>query len=216
MFDKTKKNFNRLKNEGIFAWKLISGVFSVWFDIVILAYYILANVFALGNRIINIIMLSLSILILIVDIFYWSKDKRKRKKIKKEYKETKKLLFYAKITTSAVSLGLTIYSIVITVNNVSPLRIVLTTALVILWIERVIFEIIKEIIIKQFKDLFVGIPEGFMEVATNIKDSTIVAYDKTKDFIGNTVETVKETTTETVSKIKNFFHKKEDKKQIEK
>ena len=97
MFDKTKKNFNRLKNEGIFAWKLISGVFSVWFDIVILAYYILANVFALGNRIINIIMLSLSILILIVDIFYWSKDKRKRKKIKKEYKETKKLLFYAKI-----------------------------------------------------------------------------------------------------------------------
>lgn len=195
MLENTIEAFGKVKKD----FDFLSWCFTYGINIVMIIYLAISISLSMGNFLVNISSISLTTLGLIFTIVFKSKRKTKKanKIAKQKLKKTKRVLNIAKLLVQTYSLGLTIYGMYIATTHVSPVSIIITTLLIVMWIIKAIIEIIKFLFIFEKDRLLNGIKKDFAVI---------------KQFPQNQVEHVKEVATN----VKNFFEKGKNKKQINK
>lgn len=221
MLDYTRKAVSKIKKD----FDIIKWIMEYGLNILMLIYLTVAIVFSFGNLIVNCTLLIITGLFLIFNIFYGKKElSKKQKKIaKKKRRALNHVLTICKIMVKAFSLGVALYGMYISSKS-SPITIILTTLMLLMWCISVIIEIIKLIIDHEKEYLFDSIKQDFKwyydakqyieEKTETVKNNISKTTHAIQDFVENKVEDVKEGIDKAKSAIQKVFSK--DNKQIKK
>ena len=138
-FDYTKAAFRKIGRH----LDLAKWVFDYGVHIVMIVYLAFAMVMGNGGLLINAALMGVSITTLIFTIIYSRKDlsKKERKQAKKQLKEVKKGLRIGSLVIKGVSFVTVLYGMYTSANTVTPINIILTTLLLIVWIISVMVEL---------------------------------------------------------------------------
>lgn len=170
-FNKIKKDLQRLSR--------IMGGIAPFMALVYLCYALIVGA---GNQIINIVSALLSFAYL---IYYFSflvridklkekkkKNKKEIKQIKKEQKNTKRAYKISKLCVGVVSLSVSIYTVYVTLSNVTPLSVLLVGLSAIAWLLNLIVFLAYEFFVAQFELLVDGFQYDIERIdpIKNVKD----------------------------------------------
>lgn len=217
-FDNTRDAFRKLKG----YFKGIKWVTSYGTHGLMIIYLSLALAFSLGNLVANAICLPITIAILITTIVFTIGERKwtERRRAKRKLRKAKNWLKAGKILVSAYSLGVTLYGMFIAASMVSPISIVLTTLLIIMWVVNLVVEICN-VLADKLIDLFEESLRKDLQWITDSKNFVSEKADIVKESFGEakvkaqeTIVVVKESSKEWRAKIKNLF-KKEGKEIME-
>lgn len=140
-----------------------------------------------GNFIVNVILLSTLAIYFLFDLFTRNKDNKQLKKIvRRSYK-------IIKYSMKTFTIGVMVYGIYTASTNVTPISIVLTTLMIIMWAIELLFEMVVEIF-EDKKDLIVA---GLGKDIDNLKRpvttvSNFIKKVKGEDIIEDKVDSSKE------------------------
>ncbi len=140
-----------------------------------------------GNFIVNVILLSTLAIYFLFDLFTRNKDNKQLKKIvRRSYK-------IIKYSMKTFTIGVMVYGIYTASTNVTPISIVLTTLMIIMWAIQLLFEMVVEIF-EDKKDLIVA---GLGKDIDNLKRpvttvSNFIKKVKGEDIIEDKVDSSKE------------------------
>ena len=154
-FDYTRAALRRLSRRfDVVKWVVNYGV-----HIAMIVYLAFAMIMGMGSLLINAVLMALSIATLIYTIIYSKKEliKKQKKKAKKDLKEVKKKIHIGELVVKGVSLIVSLYGMHTATNTVSPITIIFTTIILILWILSVLVEIIVWIGKKEIEYLSAGL-----------------------------------------------------------
>lgn len=171
MFKYTKAALKHTTDE----LKNIAHIFTLIMQGIYLVYLIFAFAIPKGNLYINIVMTILAVFHLVMYLVTYQKKEKSVKKTKKISKNIYKIL---KLTTNAVSLAMTVYSIIIVNNNVtgtSFLSLIATVFMAIGWIIQVLLLIVSAYVEKKAKFLLESLYADF--------EPTINAVNKAQNVI---------------------------------
>ena len=128
MFLYTRAAFNKIIKDVRMLGKILDIIFPIFYT----AYLVYATLADIGFLIPNIILLAASALYLVFYIFVFSNTTRQNKRKKSQTKHT---YTRVKIVINGFTLALTLYGFYIsTINEISPLAIIFSTLLLIMWL----------------------------------------------------------------------------------
>ena len=111
-----------------------------------------------GSFLINTALLTLTGATLVYTIVYSSKEFSKKDKAeKRQYKEIKRDLRVGRCIVKGLSLAITLYGMYTSTNSVSPLSIIFTTLLIIVWLISVLFEVFAWVVEKEVEYFMTGL-----------------------------------------------------------
>ncbi|MBQ8178634.1 MAG: hypothetical protein IJ033_05515 [Clostridia bacterium] len=206
MFDNTKAAWLKLKR----FLNAITWVFNYGMNALMIVYLSLALEFEIGNFIANAILLPATIAIFIITIIL---GKVEKKPTRRKLRATKKVLRWSKLAVNAFSLGVTLYGMFIAASMVSPISIILTTLLIIMWIIKVLIELLTEVFEHFMKIFTESIAKDILDIKQNnqwLFEPKTFATEKVelvKEKAGETIEVVKSSATSFAEKIKAIFKK---------
>lgn len=149
MFKYTKAMLSRIVED----FKRYRRIFNNASLVLTSIYFIYALVKKTGNFYANIVLAVLFVAYTIFEIATRGKGMKKaRKNIKKSYKWTK-------IGIKALTLGAMLYGIYTATTNITPISIILTTLMIILWILQFLLALICEVIESKYNMLKVAFNE---------------------------------------------------------
>ncbi len=202
MFANTKVAWLKLRR----FLRAVAWVFNYGMNALMIIYLSLAIAFDIGNFIANVILLPTTVAIFIITIIFGRVEK---KPIKRRLRTTKKVLNWGKIAINAFSLGVTLYGMFIAASMVSPISIILTTLLIIVWMIKFVVELVTEILeyfmklfIKSFTQDIIGIKQNY-----NPKVIATETVELVKSKADETLDVVKSGATSFAGKVKNIFKK---------
>ena len=213
MFKNTRESISKI----IKIYKIAKNIFNYGLNGLMIIYLSLAISFSTGNFIANLIILPITVIMFVLSVFV---DLSEEKKTKRKLKGTKHIFKWGKILTNAFSLGVTLYGMFIAASMVSPLSIILTTLLIIMWIIKVMIEVLIMTVEHLYYMLENSVKED-LKWALDTKTFVSEKAEMVKEGLGEakvkaqeTIVVVKESSKEWGAKIKNYF-KKEEKEEVE-
>ena len=120
--------------------KLIAHVATIVMQSFMTVYLVCAIIVNTGSRIINSVLLLLTVLNFIIYLVTYGKSDKLSKKAKGITSKTYKIL---KLSLNAISLASVIYSIYASSASINGITLVTTPIMVVLWVTQVAFELIK-------------------------------------------------------------------------
>ena len=209
MFDYTRAALNKIKKD----LNIVKWIFDYGFHIIMIAYLIFAVIVKNGSIIINSVLLGLTIVTLIYTIVYSRKGetKKEKKKAKRVLKSVKHKLKVGTLIVKGISFVVTFYGMYISTNSTSPISIIFTTLMLIMWILSVMLEVFSFLIeididyIKEGLKYDVTLSEARLGIAKLITSDVAVQLDpkveKLKKFVDEAREERKENFKGNISKI---------------
>ena len=188
MFDNTRQAFAGLKRDiDIIKWITEYGT-----NVLTIIYLSFALIFNIGNFIANVALLIVCGLLLVINLVYGKKElsKKQKKIVKEKTKKAKNLLKLCKLVVKTYSLGVILYAMVFSNYTASPIYIIITTLMIIVWIINVMTELIKGIFNLERDRILRGLKEDFDWV------------EKTKNFANEQVEQIKQVSVQAVEQAK--------------
>lgn len=164
--------------------KLIAFIFLVELQCLNILFPISLIFFSVGVIGVNIVLSAVSALLLIFTIVRYFQENQLIKTVKRIVDRVCRII---KIIAKAISLGISIYGIVIIINDVNWFSVLVVVLSVILWTIQVIIEVIREIVESQMEK----ITKAVKDEANRVKDKAKGLLEKGK----NTVSSVKNTLT---------------------
>ena len=201
MLDNTRKAFAKVKRDiSIIGW-----FFHYCTHILTIITLVVLLFLRTGNIIANACLLIISALFLFFQMVYGKKElsKKDKKIAKKKLNKASHVLTISQIVVKAYSLGVIFYTMLIASNEISPITIVLTTLMIILWVLSFVMEIVKLLFEFEKDRIIDGFNQDFEWV------------EKTKNFVNAQASNVKEFVDGKVEQAKGFVNKvlhKDDKK----
>ena len=211
MFDYTRASLNKIKKDLSF----IKWIFDYGSHIIISIYLIIALIMGSGDLIINIILLGLSLATFIYTIIYSHSSTTKKEK--QQAKKTKHWLKMGSLIVKAISFGITLYGMYVSSTTTSPISIIFTTLMLIVWILSVVVEVATifveievDYIIEGLK-YDVTLSEAREGLAKIVSPNVIIQQNSKIEKLQKIVETEREEQKEKVlgalNKAKNLFKK---------
>jgi len=197
MFKYTKASINIIIDD----IKKFLKVFRVLSLLATTAYFVFQIVTKNGILWLNIVLASLFIIFTVLDFVF---EKAKKKTVKKHLKRTYQ---WIKLLTGAFTLGFTIYEIYkAPAGSVNGVSIILATLMIILWIVKLITEILVEYIQARSEMVMVA----YNEDVDTIKRPVNNVVNVVRKFTGKQVEEIKEDHSAKRFKILNRLDRKID------
>ena len=128
--------FTRIKRD----LEILSKFAAILMQSFMTVYLTLAIIFDNGSRIINSVLLGLTVVHFCLYLIF---DGRKTKLAKKVKGYSSKIYTYSKLALNAISLASVIYSIYASPHVISSITMVTTPLMIVLWVLQVLFEIVK-------------------------------------------------------------------------
>ena len=149
--------------------------FSVLSQILYIAYLSYTVICNIGIIYVNAVLLTLSAIYFIVDVIITIKSRKQKQKAK----TFKRSLRYAKLGINAFNIGVAIYGVYLTANNANAVTVVLTAAMLIFWIIKVILEIITYFVEHRIELVIAGFNKDIEPITKTIH--TIKKFVGAKD-----------------------------------
>ena len=164
-------------NKTVKDLRLFAHIATIVMQSFMLAYLATAIIFENGNRIINAVLASLTVINFVIYLITYGKEDKKSKKVKGTSQKT---YVYTKLFLNAISLASVIYSIYVSAENVTGITMVTAPIMIVLWIAQVALEVIK-IYVSRCSALFLdGLEMDFEFVLKPMTKARNVLHD----FIG--------------------------------
>jgi hypothetical protein len=169
----------------------------------------------MGSLTINALLMGLSVATLTYTIVYSNKElsKRKKKDAEKELKGIKQKLRVGTLCVKGVSFGVTLYGMYTASNNVSPISIILTTLLLIVWIISVLAELLSWAFEMEWKYFEKGLEYDLLLGEERDALARVFAKSKNQEkdkIVQKLEEMVQEEREETLQKVKTGIDKAVD------
>ncbi len=183
MFDYTKAAFKKILDD----FKRLDFLRNVLTQSVYIAYLIYAVCAQSGVLWVNIALLALSVAYFAFYLFIRARevDASLKRTVKKSYK-------WSKRGVKLVNLGITIYTLTITVNHSTVFSVILTSLMIVGWVLEILFEAVYHFLIKKAKLVLAGLEADYKKVVQPAK--TVGNFFKT--LFGKQVEPEPEPTPE--------------------
>ena len=173
MLKYTVAAFSRIKRD----LEILSKFAAILMQSFMTVYLTLAIVFDNGSRVINSILLGLTVVHFTLYLIF---DGKKTKLAKKVKGYNSKIYTYSKLALNAVSLASVIYSIYVSPDVISSITMVTTPLMIVLWVLQVLFEVVKVYVSVRADLVLDGLAMDF-EFATK---PIVKARNVLHDFIG--------------------------------
>ena len=152
--------------------KLASFIFLVVLQGLNIALPISYIFFHVGVIPVNIVLASISAVLLSFTIIRHIQESKKLKSVEKLVQKICRII---KIFAKAVSLGVSIYGIVMIINDVNWFSVVVVILSLLLWIAQVMLEVVRSILEKQIAKLASDIKQEY--------DKVLILKDKVGNFV---------------------------------
>ena len=155
-------------------FKKMGFILNLVLQIVYILYLTYAIITQRANLVVNIILLTISCAYLVFYLVVTRKGKNPDGEIKKLKNGGRNVFKWTKLAIRAYALGVAIYGVCTTVEKVSEISVLLTAAMVAMWIFQIIFDVVYKIIESQFGMVIEGLEadiENLMKPVTSIKNA---------------------------------------------
>ena len=217
IFDYTRAALNKVKKD----LNVIKWFFNYGCHIGIIVYLIFSLIVENGIFIINLVLLGLSVATLVYTIIYSCKEmtKKEKKQAKKELKVKKHYLKVGSLIVKGISFAITLYGMFVSVTTTSPVSIILTTIMLIIWALSCIIEIATIFVEWEIDYIMVGLKydvnltearDGLAQVISpNVVVNNDPKIEKLKEFVEEERNQQKANVVNALNsvgeKVKNFF-----------
>lgn len=151
--DKILKDFRKFS----VIFKYLSLMYTI-------AYFIYVIVTEKGIMIVNILLATLFVAYTLFEILTYKKQIKLPKKI------VKRSYAIVRLGLKGVTLGASLYSIYMATTNVTPISIILSTVMIILWILQVIFEVVIIVVEEEVEFLVAAVYEDIVKPYTKVNN----------------------------------------------